>query len=144
MEPVPATNDRIEFSDALNTLFDDINNNDVIQFGTSAAGNNSNTAANVNTAFEALFLAGSLTDGVTTANLGNAAAVATEFNAEFALTAANGEQTLLVINDTNNNSAAVWQWIQAGGGEIAAAELTLIAIINANATVNPTDFAFVA
>ena len=51
------------------------------------------------------------------ANLDSAAAVSTEFNAEFALTAANGEATLLVINDTNANSAAVWQWIQAGGGE---------------------------
>ncbi len=65
-------------------------------------------------------------EGVTTANLGSAAAVSAAFNAEFAITAANGEDALLVINDTNGNSFSLWQWVQAGGGETSAAELTLI------------------
>ena len=55
-------------------------------------------------------------------SLTNATLVANEFNAEFNLTAADGEATLLVINDTNATSAAIWQWIQAGGGEMAALE----------------------
>ena len=142
--PCPATNDRVEFGGALNTLFDDGTTNDVFQFVSGNGANGGNTAANLNGTVEALFLSGANSEGVTTANLGNAAAVATEFNAEFTMIAANGEATLLVINDTNGNSAAVWQYVENGGAEIQAAELTLIAIINANATVNTTDFAFVA
>jgi hypothetical protein len=88
-------------------------------------------------------VSGANNEGVIGANLDNAAAVATEFNAEFAMNAANGEATLLVINDTNGNDAAVWQYLENGGAEIQAAELTLIAIINANATVNTGDFALV-
>ena len=63
---------------------------------------------------------------MTTANLGNAALVAAAFNSEFVITAANGEDALLVVNDTNGSSFSLWQWIQAGGGEVSAAELTLI------------------
>ena len=37
-------------------------------------------------------------EGVTTANLGNAGLVATAFNAEFGITAANGEDALPGIN----------------------------------------------
>ena len=46
------------------------------------------------------------------------------------------------INDTNANSFSVWQWIQAGGGETSAAELTLIGIFTANATVTAGNFDF--
>ena len=143
-----AADDRIEFSAALNTLFDDILNDDTFQFATgdglNAVGATNVTTANVNTTFEALFLSGDNGEGVTASGLGNAATVAAEFAAEFALTAANGETTLLLINDTDGNSAAVWQWTQANGGEIAANELTLIAIVNANATVTTDNFAFIA
>jgi len=140
--------DQVQFSDSLNTLFDDGTNDDNISFVTSGAANNSNTAVNLNGVNEALFLTGAVNDGVTTANLGIAAAVATEFNAEFAITAANGEATLLVINDTNGNSAAMWQWVQnttAAGqtAEIDVGELTLIGVINANATVATASFDFV-
>ena len=69
--------------------------------------------------------------------------MANEFNSEFALTAANGEFTLLVINDTGGNSAALWQWTQSGGGEITAAELTLIALINANSTLQTDNLGLV-
>ena len=71
--------------------------------------------------------------------------MAGEFNAEFAITAASGEATLLVINDTNANNAAVWQYVEDGAtAEIQATELTLIALINANATVNTGSFDLVA
>ena len=54
----------------------------------------------------------------------------------------NGEDALLVINDTNANSFSLWQWVQAGGGEMSAAELTLIGIFSANATVTAGNFDF--
>ncbi len=132
--------DRIQLGGALNALFDDGTNNDTIAFVSGDGANGGNTAVNLNGVNEALFLTGLNGEGVTTNQLGSAALVAAEFNAEFNITAANGETTLLVINDTNGNSASVWQWTQAGGGEIAAAELTRIAVINANGQVSADAF----
>ncbi len=136
--------DRAEFGGALNTLFDDGNNDDNFAFVAGDGANGGNTAVNLNGTVEALYLSGANGEGVTTGNLDSAGDVATEFNAEFALTANNGEATLLVINDTGagNNSFAVWQWIQAGGGEMAAAELTLIGVFTSNATVTTGSFDF--
>jgi Ca2+-binding RTX toxin-like protein len=137
--------DRIEFTGALNTAWDDGNNNDAFLFstGNGAAGTINVTVGQGNGDVEALLLTGANNEGVTTANLGDAALVATAFNNEFAITAANGEDALLVINDTNNNSFSVWQWIQAGGGEVSATELTLIGTFTANATVTADNFDFV-
>jgi len=138
-------NDAIAFGGALNTLFDDGINNDIFSFVSGDNVNNNNVAVNLNGTVEGLWLSGANNEGVSNAQLGNAAQVASEFNAEFNITAANGEATLLVINDTNSNSASVWQWVQAAGGsaEIDASELTLIALINANATINVGDFVLV-
>ena len=97
--------------------------------------------ANAN--IEALLLTGVGGEGVTTANLGNAAAVSAAFNAEFVITAAAGEDALLVINDTNGNSFSLWQWVQAGGGETSAGEITLIGTFNANAAVSAGNFDFI-
>jgi Ca2+-binding RTX toxin-like protein len=131
------TADRVEFTSALNTLFDDGTNDNNIAFVTDNNTNNDNVAVNLNGTIEALFLDGANTEGVTNANLGVAAQVAAEFNAEFAITAADGEATILVVNDTNGNSASIWQWVQTAGGtaEIDVNELALIGIVNANATV---------
>jgi hypothetical protein len=143
------TTDRIEFGAALNALFDDLGNNDNFTFVSGNGANGGNTAANMNTAFEAMFLNGANGEGVTGGNLNSqadAAAIATEFNAEFNITAANGEQSLLLINDTDGNTASIWQWIQADGdtdNAIDAGELTFIALINANATVQTTGLDFV-
>ena len=133
--------DLVQFSGALNTAFDDITNDDNITFavGNGAAGA---VTVNLNTAIEALLLTGAGGEGVTTAQLGNATAVSTAFNNEFTMTAANGQDALLVVNDTNGNSYAVWQWIQAGGGETSAAELTLIGIFSGNGTVTTSSFDF--
>jgi Ca2+-binding RTX toxin-like protein len=134
--------DHVRFTGALNTLFDNATNNDTFQFNAAnAAGNNSDQNVNLGT-IEALFLDGSANNGVANANLGSAAAIAAEFNAEFALTAANGEATLLVINDTNGNDFAVWQWVQAGGGEIVASELSLVGRFTANGAVGTGSFDF--
>jgi Ca2+-binding RTX toxin-like protein len=143
--PTVAGDDRIEFGGALNTAWDDGNNNDAFLFasGNGSGGTVNATVGQGNGDIEALLLTGAGGEGVTTANLGNAAAVSAAFNAEFAITAANGEDALLVINDTNASSFALWQWTQAGGGETSAAELTLIAIVSANATVSAGNFDFI-
>ena len=140
-----ATDDRIEFTGALNTAWDDGNNNDAFLFstGNGAAGTVTVTVGQGNGDVEALLLTGANNEGVTTANLGNAALVSAAFNAEFGITAVNGEDALLVVNDTNGNSFSLWQWVQAGGGETTAAELTLIGIFNANAAVAADNFDFV-
>ena len=139
------TVDRVDFGGALNTAWDDGNNNNNFLFasGNGGGGAVSATVGQADANIEALLLTGAGGEGVTTANLGNAGLVATAFNNEFNITAANGEDALLVINDTNGNSFALYQWIQAGGGELAAGELTLIGIFTSNATVGTTSFDFV-
>ncbi len=137
--------DRVEFGGALNTAYDDGNDNNDFLF---ASGNGSGGTVNVtvgqaNANIEALLLTGVGGEGVTTANLGNAAAVSAAFNAEFVITAAAGEDALLVINDTNGNSFSLWQWVQAGGGETSAGEITLIGTFNANAAVSAGNFDFI-
>jgi len=97
-------------------------------------------AVNLDTTIEALFLGGAPGEGVANANLTIAAAVAAEFSAEFDITAAAGESALLVINDTDANSASIWQYTEstgaAGGAtEISASELTRVAVVNSNAAI---------
>jgi Ca2+-binding RTX toxin-like protein len=134
--------DRVEITNVGGTLHDDyddgINDNN-FQFTSSNSGAGTVT---VNlAAIEALMLTGAVAaEGVTTANLGNAAAVATAFNNEFVITAANGEFTMLVINDTDGNSFSVWDFAQADGGEISAAELLLLGTFTANGTVTTASF----
>jgi hypothetical protein len=54
-----------------------------------------------------------------------------------------GQQTLLVINDNDGSSFAAWQYVEStGGNEIAASELSLIGIFNANGTVSTSQFGF--
>jgi hypothetical protein len=132
--------DAIDLTGALRALLD-TDGSGTLSFGTSATSNNSNTAVNL-ASFEALYLQGSANDGVSTVNLTNAAAVATEFNAEFNLTVTGGDSTLLLINDNTAGShrAALWLYTEAAAGSslnnpISAAELTLIGVIEANATV---------
>ena len=68
--------DRVEFAGALNTAWDDGNNNDTFLFasGNGGAGTVNVTVGQGNGDIEALFLSGTGGEGVTTANLGNAAA----------------------------------------------------------------------
>ncbi len=136
--------DFVQFTSALNTAYDDGNNNNNFQF-VSGNGATGTVAANVNqtnSGTEALLLSGVNGEGVALGSLGSASSVAAAFNTEFVITAANGEDALLVVNDTNANSFAIWQWIQAGGGETSAAELTLIGIFGANGTATGSSFDF--
>jgi Ca2+-binding RTX toxin-like protein len=135
------TVDRVEFTGALNTAYDDGNNNDNFLFATGTAGG-ATTAANVaqaNADIEALLLI----DGVATASLTDATAVSAALNAEFVITGANaGEDALVVIDASDGSNFSVWQWVQAGGGETSAAELTLIGLFSANAQVTTASFDF--
>jgi Ca2+-binding RTX toxin-like protein len=137
--------DQVQFSGALNTAWDDglADDNFLFRVGNGGAGAVTATIGQADANAEALLLTGAGGEGVTTANLGNAASVAAAFNAEFTITAANGEDALLVINDTVGNSASFWQWVQANGGEVAAAELTLIGVVGANATLTAANFDFI-
>jgi hypothetical protein len=125
---------------SLDTLFDDGTDNDAIAFVSDNGTDNDNVAVNLNGTNEGLFLDGANSEGVANASLRDADAVAAEFSAEFSITAANGESSLLVINDTNANSASIWQYTEAGGAagganEISGSELTLIAVVNSNAAI---------
>ena len=112
--------DVVQFTGALNTLFDDATNDDTFTWASGNGINNDNAAVNLNTV-EALYLGGTNNEGVANASLGSASLVAAEFNSEFAITASNGQDALLVINDTDANSFAVWQYVEStGGAEIAA------------------------
>jgi hypothetical protein len=100
---------------------------------------------------EALLLRGVGGEGVATTDLGNAAAVAAEFNDAFNFKdSGNGQDMLLVINDTDvgSNKFSTWQWAQntsvAGNtAEVDANELTLVGTFAANATVTANSFDFI-
>ena len=133
--------DRVDFGGALNTLFDDGTEDDSFTFVTGAAGGGT-TAATVGQAngnAEALLL----TNGVATADLSSAALVSAAFNTEFVIGGtANGEDALLVVDASDGTNFSVWQWVQAGGGETSAAELTLIGTFTSNAQVAANNFDF--
>ncbi len=136
--------DRIEFGGALNTALDDGSSNDNFLFAGSngGAGTVSITVGQGNSHAEGLLLTGTSGEGVLNASLTDAAGVAAAFNAEFNITAANGEDALLVINDTDGNSASLWYWVQSGNGEVSASEITLVGVVNANAALNSGHFDF--
>ena len=151
-----AQQDRIEFASTLNTAWDDGKNDNNFTFAVGDGVENSSVTAHVgqnDRNIEALLLTGTNGEGVTTANLGNAAAVALAFNAEFNILGSGsgattaGEDALLVINDTDGNSFALWQWIQSGAAgqnaEIDANELTYIGTFACNGTVGAANFDFV-
>ena len=131
------TVDRVEFSGLLNSAYDDAKLDDKFTFalGNGAAGTVNATIGQQPNSIEALYLSGANGEGVANAALGDASAVAAAFNAEFNITASNGQDALLIINDTNSNSFSVWQWVQVDGGEISAAELTQVGVFNGNGTV---------
>jgi hypothetical protein len=135
--------DVVQFTGTLNTLFDDVTNDNTFTFASGNGTNNDNIAVNLSTV-EALYLSGASSEGVSNANLGTASSVAAEFNAEFAITSSNGQNALLVINDTDANSFAVWQYVEStGGSEISAAELSLIGTFTANGAATTSEFLLV-
>jgi hypothetical protein len=141
-----AAEDRIEFNGTLNPAWDDglANDNFLFVSGNGIAGTVNATVGQADANAEALMLTGAGGEGVATGDLGNAGLVAAAFNSEFNITAAAGEDALLVINDTVGNSFSMWQWIQsATGAEVDAAELSLIATVTGNATVTTGNFDFV-
>ena len=133
--------DLVHFNDSLNAEYDDLINNNNFAFATGNGADGGTTAANLNTV-EALLLGGTGGEGVSTADLGNAALVAAEFNSEFTITAGVGQDALLVVNDTSGNSFALWQYVEAGGAEMQASEVTLIGIFSADGNATTANFDF--
>ncbi|MFO1172993.1 MAG: Ig-like domain-containing protein [Hyphomicrobiaceae bacterium] len=142
---VDSTQDMIQFTGALYTSLDDGRTNGSLRW---ASGNNTSllsvavTVGQGNNDREALMLSGSAGEGVTSANLSSASAVSAAINAEFIITAADGEDAVLVVNDTDSTNFSVWHWVQAGGGETSAAEISLIGVFSANGTVGTGSFGF--
>ena len=135
-----AAEDRIEFGGA-NTAYDDIGlDDDVLAFASDNNANDDNQAVDLDITAEALFLDGLNSEGVTNAELGNATAVATEFSAEFAITASAGQDALLVVNGTGGNAFSLWQYVEltgatGGAGEISVSELSFIGVFSGNGAV---------
>jgi Ca2+-binding RTX toxin-like protein len=142
------TDDEVEFGGQLNTNLDDGSNDNNFQFVTSngTAAVQTVDVGDDNGDVEALLLTGIGGEGVTGANLGNAAAVAGAFNAAFNFTdAGTGADLVLVTNDTDGNSFSVWHWVQGAGGtgEIDTSELTRVGTFTANASVAANSFDFI-
>ena len=138
------TQDLIQFGVGLVSAYDDGRGNLSIRWAQSnnGSGTVNATVGQGNNDREGLILRGSNGEGVTNANLTNASAVATAVNAEFVITAADGEDAIIVVNDTDGNGFSVWQWLQSGGGEVSSGEVTLIGVFSANATVTTASFGF--
>lgn len=141
---VNGTQDMVQFTGALATAFDDGRSNFAFRWSTSNGNSNTVnvTVGQENNNREALMLSGANGEGVTNADLANAGAVAAAFSVEFNITAANGEDALLVVNDTDGNGFSVWYWLQAGGGEVSAGEIALIGVFSGNGTVTTSSFGF--
>ncbi|MEZ5923828.1 MAG: peroxidase family protein [Hyphomicrobiaceae bacterium] len=136
--------DRVVFTGALAETLDDAEDDGAISFaiGNGHRGTVAARFGHSDSAVEALLLTGENGEGVSTAYLGNAATVAAAVNEEFRIRAANGEDGLIVVNDTNGNQFSVWHWTQANGGEVSASELDLVGIFHANGTVGVSSFDF--
>jgi Ca2+-binding RTX toxin-like protein len=138
------TYDVIQLGGALRTALDDASVNGALSWGQGnrAAGSVAVTVGSAAGNAEALYLSGVGGEGVVSADVANAAAVAAAFNAELDIAATDGQDALIVVNDTDANKFSVWLWTQANGGEIDAAELQLIGVVTSNTTVTTSSFAF--
>ena len=138
--------DLVDFGGSLRIAFDDINGaNGKIDWVTGNAVNGGNTNANLNTTREALYLAGTKDEGVEDISLLAKNTVAAEFNAEFTITASNGQDALLVVNATNSTRFAVYSYLESGSvsDEIQDVELTLIGVFNSNGDVGTSQFGLI-
>ena len=136
-----ASEDRIEFDDALATLLDDVTVNGTIQFATDNNVNASNTNVDLNAGVEALYLDGINSEGVSNINLLNASAVAAEFNSEFNMTVALNElnNAAWLSTTPTSNSASIWLYTETSGAnseiQVGAGELQFVAVVNSNASL---------
>ena len=143
-----AQTDTIDLTSTLREWLDN-NANGTLSFASGATSDNSNTAVNLATT-EALYLRGTANDGLATSDLTDATALATEVNAEFNLTITQGQHTLLLVNDntTGSHQSALWLYTESGTGTsldspVSAAELTLIGVVEANASLLTSQVALV-
>ena len=132
--------DVLSLSAALNVSLDDVSNDNQIQF---AAVNGPLPQFVTLNSVEGLYLNGTGGQGVTAASLANATQVANAFNTNFWVAASAGQDAVLVINDTDANDFAVWQFRESGAQlGIQANELSLMARFHSNNTVAMGQFIF--
>jgi Ca2+-binding RTX toxin-like protein len=126
------TDDLIGIGGALHTALDDVTVDSVLTFGQGDGVNATATAVDLATV-EALILGnGNSNEGVTDAALGSAISVAAEFNEEFAITSAVGQDALLAISATDSDDFSVWVYEENGTtAGIQAGELTLLGVVDA-------------
>ena len=122
--------DRLLLLSSLSTAFNDIGTNFFFDAGYSSSNASTGVAADLDTTYEGLVMTGGVHDGIATASLTDAAAVAAAFNSEFAITASSGQDALLIIHDVAGTKFSAWQYVEGGGAEIQAGELTLIALVS--------------
>jgi hypothetical protein len=126
------TDDLIGIGGALGTALDDVTVDGVLVFGQGDGVDATATAVDLAT-IEALILGdGNANEGVSDANLDSAIAVAAEFNEEFAITSAVGQDALLVVNGTDSDDFSVWVYEENGTtAGVQAGELTLLGVVDA-------------
>jgi len=139
------TEDKIRVTGALATALDDITDNTALAFVTTGI-NDGNTgaavAASVTASNEMLILT-SANSGVTTANLGDVSVVATALETQITLTAATGDDALVIVTASDAaTKAAVYLYVETGGtaNQFDVADLTLLGIITSDAQVVAGDF----
>ncbi len=139
-----STEDKITLDGAIETAYDDQGSaNDAIAWSqVDAATDGSAEAIDANDGtVEAIMLDGS---ELAVADFDDISAVVAELEEEVTLTAATGEDLLVVIEDTATNDFGAWLYVETGGtaNQFDVADLTLLGIFTADA-VAAGDFAIV-
>jgi hypothetical protein len=139
-----STEDKVNIDGALQTLFDDQGSADAAlaweQVDAATDGSAEAIDANDGTD-EAIMLDGS---ELAVADFDDISMVAAELEEEINLTAATGEDLLIVIEDTATNDFGVWSYVETGdtANNFDVADLTLLGIFTADA-VAAGDFAII-
>jgi len=139
------TEDKIRTTGALATALDDITDNTALAFVTTGINDGDTTAAvaaSVTATNEMLILT-SANSGVATADLGDVSVVATALEAQITLTAATGDDALVIVTASDAaTKAAVYLYVETGGtaNQFDVADLTLLGIITSDAQVVAGDF----
>ena len=128
--------------------YDDIIVDGLIGFAIGDGVDGGNTALDFNISVEVLLIYGENSEGVLSSLLSSAADIAAELNSEFSIFADVGESAILIVNDTDGNEFAIWDYVESAGAtgtgsEISASELTLIGVVSGNGTVDGGCFSFV-
>lgn len=130
--------DRFEIEGALRIQFDDDAGVSLGFFSTDGA--NGGTQSVDLTTWEAVYLSGLNGEGVSHNDLANSTVVAAELNQEFNISGTAGNFLLVVVNSTNSDDFAVWQFKENGTAAVQSSELSLIGRFTSNGDVGTDQF----